>query len=182
MSGGPQKLSNQGDSKQRQNCDNRPFRVAPQQVGQDFLPMHFLSSVELRFMSKLRRVELRQLRAAYVSSMDFHHESRTCNVRERADLRMEQSDLHVGVVSISFREPLFNSMHGASFRFDCFAQVLFRTNSDTGLLQPPAIAPTTRKASSPHTTASGSSSSGEACDKSSPHAKNRINGRRTLLL
>ena len=43
---------------------------------------------------------------------------------------------------------------------------------------PPAIAPITRYGSSPHTTSSGSTASGDSCDKSSSHAKNRMKSRR----
>src|SRR2546429_857195 len=43
---------------------------------------------------------------------------------------------------------------------------------------PPAMAPTNRNGSAPVATASGSGASGDSCDRSSPQAKNRTNGRR----
>jgi hypothetical protein len=46
---------------------------------------------------------------------------------------------------------------------------------------PPAIAPTTINTSLPSATGFGSSRSGEQCDRSWSHAKNRTNGRRFLL-
>ena len=45
-------------------------------------------------------------------------------------------------------------------------------------LQPPAIAPMTRNGSVPLLTSSGNTVSGGSSDKSSLHAKNRMNGRR----
>ena len=47
--------------------------------------------------------------------------------------------------------------------------------------QPPAIAPTTTKGSAPRTTASGSGTSGDSCERSSSHAKNRTNARRRCV-
>ena len=42
-----------------------------------------------------------------------------------------------------------------------------------GPSQPPAIAPTTSSGSAPSATASGSGASGESCERSRSHAKNR---------
>lgn len=47
---------------------------------------------------------------------------------------------------------------------------------------PPAIAPMIKNGSEPRTIASGSGSSGDSCDKSSPQAKNRTIGRRSFVM
>ncbi len=46
---------------------------------------------------------------------------------------------------------------------------------------PPAIAPSTTNGSFPDATASGSAASGDSCVKSSSHAKNRKNARRSRV-
>jgi len=56
-----------------------------------------------------------------------------------------------------------------------------RSRKAKGQPYPPAIAPTTRNGASPFAIGSGSGESGESFEKSSPQAKNRINGRRSLV-
>jgi len=46
---------------------------------------------------------------------------------------------------------------------------------------PPAMAPMMRNGSAPLAIASGSGASGDSCDKSSPHTKNRTIGRRSFV-
>lgn len=51
-----------------------------------------------------------------------------------------------------------------------------------GSLYPPAIAPMMSKGSRPSATVAGSISSGDCCERSRSHAKNRTNARRCLVV
>jgi hypothetical protein len=63
-----------------------------------------------------------------------------------------------------------------------FWQNILQKQRQNPLLQPPAMAPTTRNGSVPVRTASGNFVSGGSSERSSPHAKNLMNGRRRKVI